>query len=190
MKQKILATMLALSLAASSTIPAIPLNNQSVVAEAAKKKQKQPSVKKIRNAIADKYGESYAPNVTLTASEINQYFGIKTSWYSDALAEMPMISTNVDTLVIVKAKNKNTKKKIKKQLLDYRSKQINETMQYPMNIPKVQASRVYVKDNYVFFIMLGFIDSSLEETGTDEQLIDAYKAENKKAVDAINALFK
>lgn len=63
-------------------------------------------------------------------------------------------------------------------------------MQYPMNIPKVQASRVYVKDNYVFFIMLGFIDSSLEETENEEQLIEAYKTENKKAVDTINALFK
>ncbi len=189
MKKKIFATMLALALAASSVIPAVPLNNQSVAVEAAKKK-KQPSIKKIRNAIADKYGDNYAPNVALTDAEISQYFGIKASWYSDALAEMPMISANVDTLVIVKAKNKNTKKKIKKQLLDYRNKQINETMQYPMNIPKVQASRVYVKDNYVFFITLGFIDKSLEETGTDEQLIDAYKAENKKAVDAINALFK
>lgn len=188
MKKKILAVVLAVSLASASVMPTVPWNNLAVVGEAAKKKQ--PSVKKLRNAIADKYGESYAPDVSLTASEINQRYGIKASWYSDILSEVPMISANVDTLVIVKAKNKNTKKQIKKQLLDYKKKQIDETMQYPMNIPKVQASRVYVKDNYVFFIMLGFIDSSLEETATDEQLIEAYKAENKKAVDAINALFK
>ena len=188
MKKKILATMLALSLASSSVIPAVPLDNPAVVAEAAKKKQ--PSVKKIRNAIADKYGENYVPNVSLTASEINQRYGIKASWYSDIVAEVPMISNHVDTLVIAKAKNKNTRKKIKKQLSIYRQKQIDETMQYPMNIPKIQASKVYVKDNYVFFIMLGFIDDSLEETGTDEQLIEAYKSENQKAVNAINALFK
>ncbi len=188
MKKKILAVIFAVSLASASVIPAIPLNSPSVTVEAAKKKQ--PSVKKIRKAIADKYGESYVPDVSLTDSEITQRYGIKSSWYSDISAEVPMISNNVDTLVIVKAKNKNTRKKIKKQLVSYRQKQIDETMQYPMNIPKVQASKVYVKDNYVFFIMLGFIDSSLEETGTDEQLIEAYKAENKKAVDAINALFK
>lgn len=188
MKRKILAAMLAFSLASASVLPSVLLDNQTVVAEAAKKKQ--PSVKKIRKAIADKYGEDYMPNISLTASEIEERFGIKTSWYLDISAEIPMISTQVNTLVIVKAKNKNTRKNIKKQLSAYRQKQIDDTMQYPMNIPKVQASRVYVKDNYVFFIMLGFIDSSLEETGTEEQLIKAYKAENKKAVDAINALFK
>ena len=188
MKKKILATVLAAALAFSSIIPAVPLNNQTTTAEAAKKKQ--PSVKKIRKAIADKYGDDYMPDVSLTTSEIDERLGIKSSWYLDILAQVPMISTQANTLVIVKAKNKNTKKKVKKQLSAYREQQINDTMQYPMNIPKVQASRVYVKDNYVFFIMLGFIDSTLEETENEEQLIEAYKTENKKAVDAINALFK
>lgn len=188
MTKKILATMLAVALASSSIISAIPLGNPTVIVEAAKKKQ--PSVKKIRKAIADKYGNDYMPDVSLTTSEIDERFGIKASWYSDISAEIPMISAQVNTLVIVKAKNKNTRKKVKKQLSTYRQQQINDTIQYPMNIPKVQASRVYVKDNYVFFIMLGFIDNSLEESMTDEQLIEAYKAENKKAVDAINALFK
>ena len=49
---------------------------------------------------------------------------------------------------------------------------------------------MYVKDNYVFFLLLGSVDSSLEETGTDEQIIEAYQDEVQKAVDAINSLFK
>lgn len=188
MKKKILAVLMAFSLASASIIPAIPLDNASFLVEAAKKKQ--PSVKKIRDAIADKYGDDYVPNVSNTASEISQLYGIKASWYSDILAEVPMISTHVDTLIIAKAKNKNARNQIKKQLSKYRQQQIANSAQYPMNMPKIQASRVYVKDNYVFFIMLGFIDSNLEETGTEEQLIKAYKAENKKAVDVINSLFK
>ena len=67
---------------------------------------------------------------------------------------------------------------------------VKDTNQYPMNLMKIQASKVYVKDNYVFFIMLGSIDTKLEETGTDEQILEAYKKENQKAISAINAQFK
>lgn len=100
------------------------------------------------------------------------------------------MSAHVDTLVIAKAKNKASKKKIKKKLTDYRAGLIKDTCQYPMNLLKIQASRVYEKDNYVFFIMLGQVDSKIQETATEEQIIKAYKAENKKAVSVINSLFK
>lgn len=53
------------------------------------------------------------PDVSLTTSEIDERLGIKSSWYLDILAQVPMISTQANTLVIVKAKNKNTKKKLK-----------------------------------------------------------------------------
>ncbi len=63
-------------------------------------------------------------------------------------------------------------------------------MQYPMNLLKIQASKVYVKDNYVFFLLLGSVDSNTEETATEEQIIEAYKAEIQKITDTINSLFK
>ncbi|MCX4327900.1 MAG: DUF4358 domain-containing protein [Lachnospiraceae bacterium] len=190
MRKRLLALIMALSLAAGSTSYVPALNDGVSVAEAAKKKVKTPSIKKIRKAVVNTFGENYVADVALTSEEIKAKYGISPSWYTDAVAEVPMISSHVDTFIAVKAKNKNTKKKIKKKLSDYRKALVADTMQYPMNIPKIQASRVYVKDNYLFFIMLGFIDSSLEETGTDEQMIEAYKAENQKAVDAIKALFK
>lgn len=188
MKKKILAIMLAASLVMGG-VPAI--NNATgtvITAEAAKKKV--PSVKKIRNAIAAKYGESYASSVALTKDEIKTKYGLSSSWYTSISAEVPMISANVDTLIIAKAKNKTAKKKIKNQLTKYRQTLIDDTMQYPMNVLKIQASRVYVKGDFVFFIMLGFIDNKTEETGTDEQILKAYKALNQKAVSAINALLK
>ena len=100
------------------------------------------------------------------------------------------MSAHVDTLIIAKAKNKTAKTKIKKKLTSYRQALVKDTNQYPMNLMKIQASKVYVKDNYVFFIMLGSIDTKLEETGTDEQILEAYKKENQKAISAINAQFK
>ena len=190
MRKKLLAVILAASLAAGSAAHVPVFNDNTVMAEAAKKKAKTPSVKKIRKAITDLLGENYLANMSLTKDEIKERFGLQPSWYTDVIAEIPMMTAHVDTLVIAKAKNKNTKKKIKKQLTDYRNILINDTLQYPMNLLKIQASKVYVKDNYVFFLLLGHVDSSSEETSTEEQLIEAYKAEIKKITDTINSLFK
>lgn len=188
MKKKILAMLLAVSLV-SGSVPAINnLTDAAVTVEAAKKKT--PTIKKIHKAIAAKYGDQFVVNVSLTKDEIKQKYGISPSWYTDISAEVPMIGTHVDTLIIAKAKNKNAKTKIKNKLTKYRQSLIDDTMQYPMNVLKIQASKVYVKGDFVFFIMLGFIDSKIEDTGTDEQILKAFKAENQKAVSAINALFK
>lgn len=191
MRKKLLSALLAVSLLAGSITPISLLGDTTVVAEAAKKntKKKQPSVKKIYNAIVKKYGDAYVANMTLSQEEIKQRYGISSSWYTDIIAEVPMISVHVDTLVVAKAKNKTTKKKIKKQLTAYRQGLIKDTNQYPMNALKIQASKVYEKGNYVFFIMLGSIDNKIEEAGTDEQIIKAYQKQNQKAVSAINALF-
>lgn len=192
MKKKLLVTLLAFSLAAGSLAPVSPLDNTAVVAEAAKKKPKKktPSVNKIYKAVVAKFGEGYLADLKLTKDEIKLRYGISSSWYTDIIAEIPMMSAHVDTLIIAKAKNKTAKNKIKKKLTSYRQALVKDTNQYPMNLMKIQASKVYVKDNYVFFIMLGSIDTKLEETGTDEQILEAYKKENQKAVSAINAQFK
>jgi len=190
---KFLAVVLVMfSLTAGSIAPVSLLDNTTVVAEAAKKKPKKktPSVNKIYKAIVKKYGENYLADLKLTKDEIKLRYGISSSWYTDIIAEIPMMSGHVDTLIIVKANNKTAKNKIKKKLTSYRQELIKDTCQYPMNLLKIQASKVYVKDNYAFFIMLGNVDTKLEETGTDEQIIEAYKKENQKAVSAINALFK
>ena len=190
MRKKLLAVILAASLAAGSAAHVPLFNDNTVMAEAAKKKAKTPSVKKIRKAITDLLGENYLANMSLTKDEIKERFGLQPSWYTDVIAEIPMMTAHVDTLVIAKAKNKNTKKKIKKQLTDYRNILINDTLQYPMNLLKIQASKVYVKNDYVFFLLLGHVDSSSEETSTEEQIIEEYKAEIKKITDTINSLFK
>jgi len=190
MRKKLLAVMLAASLAAGSAAHVPVLNDNAVVAEAAKKKVKAPSVKKLRKAIADLLGENYLANMLLAKDKINERFGLQSSWYTDVIAEIPMMSGHVDTLVIAKDKNKNTKKKIKNKLSAYRKMLINDTIQYPSNLLKIQASKVYVKDNYVFFLLLGHVDSKMEENSTEEQVIEAYKDEIKKIIDTINSSFK
>lgn len=187
MKRRIIAAVLALAFLAGAVPTSIKIQ-ESITAEAAKKK-KAPSIKKIYNAIKEAYGENYVADMSLTEEEINQRYGLSSQWYTAAISDMPMISVNIDTLVIVKAKNAKTKKKIKKKLQEYQDVQINGTMQYPMNLLKAQASRIYTKGDYVFFFMLGFIENDLEETGTEEDQIAAYKEQNQIAVDAVKELF-
>jgi hypothetical protein len=189
MKKQITAAALALTLAAGSITAAPGLGSTAVTAEAAAKK-KVPSVKKLRNAIVAAYGDNYAASMSLTTDELNERFGLSSKWYTAAAADIPMMSAHVDTLVIVKSKNSKTKKKIKAKLKEYRQAQIDDAMQYPTNLLKVQASRIYTKGDYVFFFMLGFIDSTLEETGTEEEQIAAFKEQNQIAVDAVKALYK
>lgn len=186
MKRQIIAAMLALAFVAGA-VPASMKLQDTFTAEAAKKKT--PSVKKIRKAVIEAYGEDYHANYSLTSEEINQRYGLSSKWYTDAAADVPMISANVDTFLAVKAKNAKAKKKIKAKLEEYQYEQINTALQYPMNLLKFQASKIYTKGNYVFFIMLGSISNEMEETATEEEQIEAFKEKNQLAVDTIKKLF-
>jgi len=186
MNKKILSVILAF-VCLAAVLPAVTAAEQPVVMEAATKKT--PSITKVYSAVKKAYGENYLPNVRLSKDEIKARYGISKSWYKGAIAEVPMISTQADELVIVKAKNANAKKKIKRALLDYQKMLKEDTCQYPMNQLKIQASKVYVKGSYVCFFILGSIDNETEKQGEDK-VIAAYKAENSKAVAAIKKLYK
>jgi hypothetical protein len=184
MKKKILMIVLSLACAFStaSTYVAQPL-----AVEAAAKKT--PKISKVYAAVKKAYGDNYLPNVRLSDDDIKSRYGISPSWYSGAVAEIPMISAQVDELVIVKAKNASAKKKIKKALAAYQTSLKEDSMNYPMNLLKIQASRIYVKGNYVCFFMLGSLSSSQEEQ-EESKVIAAYRAQNAKAVTAIQKLYQ
>lgn len=186
MKRQIVAAVLALAFVAGA-VPASMELQDTFTAEAAKKKT--PSVKKIRKAVMEAYGENYHANYSLTSEEINQTYGLSSKWYTAAVADVPMISVNVDTFVAVKAKDAKAKKKIKAKLEEYKDTQINDALQYPMNLLKFQASQIYTKGNYVFFIMLGSIDNETMQTATEEEQIEMFKEQNQLAVDTIKGLF-
>lgn len=186
MKKKVLAFILAV-VCAISAVPAAAVAEAPVRAEAAKKKT--PSISAVYSAVKKAYGDDYVPNVRLKKDEIKARYGIEDSWYTSAIAEVPMISVHVDTLVIVKAKNAASKKKIKKALTDYRKSLIGSTSQYPMNQLKIQASKVYVKGSYVCFFMLGRLDAEQEDQ-EESKVIAAYKKLNNKAVQAVRSLYQ
>ncbi|WP_312492525.1 DUF4358 domain-containing protein [Anaerosporobacter sp.] len=145
---------------------------------------KEVPVSEIQTAVKDAYGEAYIPNMDYDAQTLESIFGVKEDWYEEFVAQGPMISAQVDTFVAIKAKEANVQEVVD-ALNSYRDYLVNDSMQYPMNQIKVQASRVEQVGNYVFFILLGEIPMEVEEQGEDAILATA-KEQAQIAVDAIN----
>lgn len=151
----------------------------------------KPSASSLAGAVKKAYGDNYWPDYKLDKNEIKDKYGVASSLYSSAYAEVPMISAHVDQLVIFKAKNASSKKKILSAVKKYQKKLKEDTMQYPMNLLKIQGSKVYSNGNYVCFFMLGgSIDKSVEENGSEEEIIKAYQKLNQKAVNAVKKKLK
>jgi len=146
------------------------------------------SLESIHTAVKGAYGENYIPSMEFDAETVSDKFGVKAEWYDEIIAEGPMISAHVDTFIAVKAKSDNVKD-VEKALTAYREVLVADTFQYPSNIPKIQASKVITKGDYVFFVMLGVIPMEVEEKG-EEAILSAYQTEVAKAIDAIEAIIK
>lgn len=191
MKKKFAAMLTACLCVAEATSAVAPIAAPVTVEAATKtttKKKKAPTLNKVYKAVKKAYGDDYTPDQSLTENAINERYGLKSSWYKGVVADNKMININPAELVIVKAKNDKSKKKIKKALANYKKQQVQNNRFYNASMLKCQAAKIYVKGNYVCFIMLGEIDNKTEEQG-DEKVIAAYKKQNEKAVDAIKKLY-
>ncbi len=148
----------------------------------------------LHTAIKEAYGEDgYVPNMPIDPEMLASIYGIDAAWVEEYVAEMPMIMTHVDTLIIVKPTEGNSEN-VMNALTAYHDYLVNDSMQYPMNIEKVRASQVFEKGGYVFFVMLGMLsDDALYAEGTEEEIAavqyNEAMANNQKAIDAINAFF-
>ena len=130
----------------------------------------------IRAAVVEALGEDYWPNMPMDAEMFEMFFDIGPDMYEDYMAESPMISVNVDTLVIVRAKE-DTVEAVEEKLNTYRDNKINDTMQYPQNIGKIQASQVERIGNYVVFVQLGAetdadnLETAIAQSKEDNELV-------------------
>ena len=120
----------------------------------------------------------------LTAEDLKTRFGLNSEDYTEAIGQVAMMSTQVDTFVAVHAKEGKAES-IVSALNAYRDDLVNNSLQYPMNIPKVNASKVYQKGDYVFFIMLGaFAPDDL--LADDPAAVTFHEEQNQIAIDAID----
>lgn len=137
----------------------------------------------IRAAVVAALGEDYWPNMEIPAEILETNYGITSDMYDDFMAECPMISTNVDTLLIIKAKDDKVEA-VEEALNAYRDKMVNDSFQYPMNVGKVQASRIQRYGNYVCFVQLGASTTDVAENG-DEAVIAHCQEQNELALEVI-----
>ena len=145
--------------------------------------EKEISLEEIHNAVKEVYGENYLPEMPM---EINDVLNISSDLYEEAIAETPMISAHVDTFIAIKAKE-GKGEEVEKALTSYRDYLINDSLQYPMNVPKVNASSVLREGDYVFFVMLGQIKDDMAE---EEDMLKQAQESNQLAIDAIKKFFE
>ncbi|MBQ7776250.1 MAG: DUF4358 domain-containing protein [Lachnospiraceae bacterium] len=139
----------------------------------------------VRQAVVDVLGENYWPNMEIPA-EYMEGFGLTADMYDGFFGEMPMINTNVDTLIVIQAKEGQLDA-VEEVVNGYRENLVNDTMQYPMNLGKIQASRIETFGNYVCFVQLGADTMDIYgEDGNEEAVIKHCQEQNELALEAIS----
>lgn len=144
-------------------------------------------IKEIHQAVVDSLGEDYVANRDLEMEEIEGIVGVKAEDIVEYIGQAPMISVGVDTFIAIKAKEGKADA-IEEGLKNHRKYLVEDSMQYPMNIAKVNASKVIRHGDYVFFIMLGKYDD--RDEATEEERLEFAQEETKRVEDVINKFFE
>lgn len=152
-----------------------------------KEQVKVVDLKAVHEAVKESLGEDYYPNQEMTYEMIENFTGIKEEDLESYIAEMPMISMSVDTFIAMKAKE-GKGDDVEAGLEKYRKYLVEESMQYPMNLAKVNAAKVVRHGDYIFFLMLGKYDDRLE--ATEEEQIEFAKLEIENVEKTINEFFE
>lgn len=188
-KRKVAALCMAASLAAASLTGCSGNNSAApTVTESQTETAANVNLTEVLDSVKEAYGDRYMPNSEMDSQLLEDLVGLSPDLYEEFVAEMPMISTFVETFIGVKSTGGNGDE-VEKLLNAYRDRLVNDTMQYPMNISKIQASQVVRHGDYVFFVMLGAADDAELEKG-DEAALKSAQENNQIAVDVIDGYFK
>ena len=143
----------------------------------------------LQAAVQEALGDAYWPNMDIDAQMLEDLFGVPAELYEEFSGQMPMISANVDTLLIFKAAE-GKEADLEAALNAYRDHNVNDAMQYPSNMGKVQASQIETFGRYVCFVQLGGDVTEVEESAEDSDaaVIEHCEKENAKALEAIEEL--
>ena len=128
----------------------------------------------VKNVLGDYYGA----DADIPAEFLADTYGVKAEWVEEYAAQMPMISFRIDTYMVIKAKDGHVED-VEKALTDYHTYQVENSMQYPMNVPKLKAAQVAKIGNYVFYILTGYVP---DEYMDDEEGAYKYALENNQMV--------
>lgn len=136
--------------------------------------------------IKEAYGDDYGPDGIISKEVLEEVYSLTMDNVSYYVAEAATISMSSDVFIGMVA-NPGKIEELTKEVEAYREYLINDSFQYPMNMPKIQASTIVVKDNVIFFFVLGKLHEDMDAS-EEEQLAFA-KEQAKIAVDVINKNF-
>ena len=142
------------------------------------------TMQRVKDAVVEALGDNYWPDSVIPYEAMQGMIGVDPDSYDDYYAEMPMISVNVDTIIVIHAKDGQVQT-VEDALLAYQKSQQDRTMQYPMNLGKIQASQVKVIGDYVCFVQLG---GETDENASDEEVVKACTEQNEQALSAVESV--
>lgn len=140
---------------------------------------------KILDAIKEAYGENYLPSMPVEKEYLVSMIGLEEGSFTDFAGELPMISAHADMAIIVKAADGKAAD-VKEKLEAYKKYRMEESMEYPMNMPKINASKVLENGDYLGYIILGAFG---DEEADESTQADFAEEQIKIGVDAFNNYF-
>ncbi len=179
---------LAMMLVLSITLLLVACSKKDNASEEESSVRNDVAIADIIKDVQEAYGDDFVATNVLDDATIKELMGIDAEWCDELYASNSMIGVHKDTFIAVKAKPEDLNKVIE-AVNAYRDAMIDDTNQYPMNVQKIQASRIDVYGNYVFFTLLGFIPTGVEEQ-SDDEILKAYQEQNEKAVEVYESYFK
>lgn len=147
------------------------LEGQELVADA--------TLEEIHNKIKENLGDNYVATMSYDSQMVEEMFGVSADWYDAAIAQGPMMSAHNDKFLAFHATEGNLEN-IEKALQTF-SEQIKTDFTYPMHVTKSQGCVVETVGDYVFFVMLGFIDDMAYDE--ESEMIAAYTDINNSLID-------
>ena len=143
-------------------------------------------IKEVHEKVKSELGEDYFPSMELTLDDLVGRTGVNPDNVDEFIAEIPMMSVHVDTFIAVKA-NESDGEAVEASLEGYHNEILEQSANYPMNVAKVNASKVIRNGDYVFFVMLGAMDDDNDMDSSDAAKFA--EKENQRAIDVINSFF-
>ena len=100
----------------------------------------------VHKAVKEVMGDDYFADMPLEQAAFVDMFNVSADDIEAFIAEIPGFSLGVDVFVAIKAKA-GQGEAVEKALQDWRTFQVEEGFQYPMNMTKVKASQVVRRAN-------------------------------------------
>ncbi len=137
----------------------------------------------IKKSVVEVLGENYWPDKLLTEAELETETGVGADMYEEYLAEKQNVETDIDMMIIIKAKPERLTE-VETLLNEYRDALMIKYRERPQELGKVAASRIEIIDDYICFVQLGADTTAAAQEG-DEMVVAQCQSENERAVDMI-----